>query len=493
MGRTNVFSWLVMACLAMLGCSESSEQPPSGGGTGGTGGAGAEGGSAGTGGAAGHGGSAGAPCDGVTCSDQGVCVEAQGAAWCVCKRGYYPEGTECLPDPNAPDGHEWYVAPDGDDNAPGTIDEPFLTIRHALTQVAPGDTIYLREGLYEVTDRIRFQTSGTDTAPIAMWGYLAERPIIEFSSTSRPCANTDPGLQLEADYWHFKSVTVRNACYIGILVQGNHNVVEACVAHDNGDTGIHVGGTSQQTQVINCDAYRNYDPEEHGQDADGFGAKFDVGEGTVFRGCRAWNNSDDGFDFWQANRPVLVEDCWAFANGIDVWNDPAFEGNGNGFKLGRDDQSGSPAGRHIVVGSVAFAQPGNGFDENSNAAGVLILNNTAWNNGGRNFMFNFSQTPNAPNVLRNNLSFEGDVSVNSASTTSSNSWEIGGVTVDAADFRSLDDSLASVERLPDGSLPETELLHLATGSDCIDRGEVLTEVQRPYNGSAPDLGAFEHP
>jgi hypothetical protein len=254
-----------------------------------------------------------------------------------------------------------------------------------------------------------------------------------------------------------------------------------------------VGGTSQQTQVINCDAYRNYDPEEHGQDADGFGAKFDVGAGTVFRGCRAWHNSDDGYDFWEANTPVTVEDSWAFANGFDLWNDPAFEGNGNGIKLGRDNQSGSPAGRHLLVGCVAFGNAANGFDENSNAAGVLVLNTTSWNNGGRNYFFSYSQTPNAPHVLRNNLSFEGEVSVNNASTTSSNSWELSGLTVDTSDFVSLDEDLAMVDRLPDGSLPETDLLRLATGSDCIDRGEVLSEVQRPHNGSAPDLGAFEHP
>jgi parallel beta-helix repeat protein len=164
--------------------------------------------------------------------------------------------------------------------------------------------------------------------------------------------------------------TVRNACYIGILVQGNHNVIEGCVAHDNGDTGIHVGGTAQGTQVINCDSYRNYDAEEHGQDADGFGAKFDVGAGTLFRGCRAWNNSDDGYDFWEANA--------------------------NGFKLGRDNQSGSPEGRHVLLGCAAFANAGHGFDENANAAGVLILNCTSWNNGGRNFMFAYSQTATAP-------------------------------------------------------------------------------------------------
>ncbi|MBW2527483.1 MAG: right-handed parallel beta-helix repeat-containing protein [Deltaproteobacteria bacterium] len=488
------WSFAVLLIGLAAGCGDS-ESPPgptsSAGGSGGLGGG--PGGAAGSGGAAGQGGAATAPCEGVTCSDHGVCVEAQGAPWCVCMRGYHPDGTACAADADPPSGQDWFVATDGDDAAAGTIDDPFRTIRHGLDQVEPGDTVYLRGGVYEVTDRISIRTDGTADETNALWGYPGEEVVIEFSSDTRPCTNTDPGIQLQADYWHLKSLTVRGACYIGIHVSGNHNVIEACVAHDNGDTGIHVGGTSEQTKVLNCDAYRNYDPEEHGQDADGFGAKFDVGPGTEFRGCRAWHNSDDGFDFWEANHPVLVEDCWAFANGIDQWNDPAFEGNGNGFKLGRDNQGGSAAGRHIVVGSVAFGHPANGFDENSNIAGVFVLNNTAWDNGSRDFFFNHGQTATAPNVLRNNLSFSGSVSINAASTTSSNSWEISGLTVDAADFLSLDETLALVDRLPDGSLPDNDLLRLAPGSDCIDAGEVLTEVQRPHTGSAPDLGAFERP
>ena len=96
-------------------------------------------------------------------------------------------------------------------------------------------------------------------------------------------------------------------------------------------------------QVINCDSSFNYDPEENGQDADGFAAKGPtdslpgegLGPGNVFRGCRSWNNSDDGFDFWWAGNGVMVEDCWAWRNGKNVWNDPNFTGNANGFKLGQ--------------------------------------------------------------------------------------------------------------------------------------------------------------
>ncbi|MFQ6036902.1 MAG: ankyrin repeat domain-containing protein [Sedimentisphaerales bacterium] len=45
------------------------------------------------------------------------------------------------------------------------------------------------------------------------------------------------------------------------------------------------------------------------------------------------------------------------------------------------------------------------------------------------------------------------------------------------------------QRNPDGSLPESDFLRLAPGSDAIDAG---TDVGLPFVGKAPDLGAFEY-
>jgi len=34
------------------------------------------------------------------------------------------------------------------------------------------------------------------------------------------------------------------------------------------------------------------------------------GHRNVFRGCRAWENSDDGFDFYGWGSPITVDNCW---------------------------------------------------------------------------------------------------------------------------------------------------------------------------------------
>jgi hypothetical protein len=53
---------------------------------------------------------------------------------------------------------------------------------------------------------------------------------------------------------------------------------------------------------------------------------------------------------------------------------------------------------------------------------------------------------------------------------------------------SLDYSGAAGPRNADGSLPTINFLKLAAGSDLIDKG---VNVGLPYNGTAPDLGAYE--
>ena len=59
-----------------------------------------------------------------------------------------------------------------------------------------------------------------------------------------------------------------------------------------------------------------------------------------------------------------------------------------------------------------------------------------------------------------------------------------------AQFQSVSTSGWNAARQSDGCLPALPHLHLASNSTLIDKG---TNVGLPYNGKAPDLGAFETP
>jgi hypothetical protein len=52
----------------------------------------------------------------------------------------------------------WYVAPNGNDNNPGTLTQPFKTIPAAIEAASPGDVIDLRNGNY-ASEEIRITKS----------------------------------------------------------------------------------------------------------------------------------------------------------------------------------------------------------------------------------------------------------------------------------------------------------------------------------------------
>ena len=70
----------------------------------------------------------------------------------------------------------YYVSPLGNDADPGTLKKPFATIAKASSKLKPGDTCFLREGIYRET--LEPKTSGTRQAPITFTNYKDERAIL---------------------------------------------------------------------------------------------------------------------------------------------------------------------------------------------------------------------------------------------------------------------------------------------------------------------------
>lgn len=372
-----------------------------------------------------------------------------------------------------------FVAPDGDNENPGTIELPLKTLAHAVSLAGPDSLIYLRGGVYYEPSSVRLNTPGQPDKPIKIWAYPGEVPILDFST--HPIHDTSRAIRVSSNYWHLKGLVVRRAGDNGIFVSGWYNIIENCDIYECHDTGLQIGGNARFNKIINCDSYSNYDPQGNGEDADGFAAKGLVGEGNEFIGCRAWGNSDDGWDLWETSVPVLIDSCWAFQNGFNVWGDPNFQGDGNGFKLGGNFVPAS----HTVTRSVAFDNRVRGFDQNNNAAGLILYNNTAFRNPQRNFSL-----PSNPNtgvhILKNNLSYLGNNIIIVSSNQEANSWQ--SFTVTDNDFISLDTALAKAPRNADSSLPHIDFLKLSKGSSLIDAG---VPVGLPFNDLAPDLGAFE--
>jgi len=103
----------------------------------------------------------------------------------------------------------------------------------------------------------------------------------------------------------------------------------------------------------------------------------------VFYGCRAWNNSDDGYDLINCKAKAVFDHCWSFYNGYFT-NGTATGGNANGFKCGGYGVSGGsypvPPPRHVTRFCLSVGNGANGFYANFHPDGLDFINNTAYRN-----------------------------------------------------------------------------------------------------------------
>lgn len=380
----------------------------------------------------------------------------------------------------------YYVATNGADTNPGTIDQPFATLGPAVSVADPGDLIYVRGGTYQWTAKVQMNRDGSAGQPIRVIAYPGEHPVLDFSGQAYGSSNR--GIEIKGDRWRLFGLEIVGAGDNGIYITGASNVVEQCVIRECRDSGLQLHSGASYSLILNCDSFRNFDGPNAGENADGFAAKFELGPGNEFHGCRAWENSDDGWDLWQATNTVVIEHCWTWRNGTDFWGlGGGFAGDGNGFKLGGDNYPGA----HRIAHCIAFDNLHHGIDQNNNLLGQTVDHNTVWGSGARNFDLDHGANI-TPHVVRNNVSFGGGSSdaFQTGSLMTNNSWQILSPAAGFSDFLNADVSFAAAPRLPDGSLPETPFLRPIGNGRLVNQG---VDVGEPFTGVAPDLGAFESP
>jgi len=416
---------------------------------------------------------------------------------------------------------KYYVAPTptGNDNAAGTLGAPFATMNRGQTAAVAGDTVYFRNGTYAYNSTtaqigVTLAKSGAAGNLIKYWAYPGELPVFDFIGMT--AVQRIKGVVVTGSYLHLRGFEMKNVPQNAALRAhedwciyvdgGGNNIFEQLDLHHNMGPGffINAGGNNL---ILNSDSHDNYDAFSYtngvldaGQNADGFGfhSRNIANTGTVFRGCRAWWNADDGWDFIGAATSVTVENCWAWNNGYRAGTTAA-AGNGNGFKVGGYGMppSNYPAvlPQHIVRFCLGFDNRAAGFYQNHHPISNFYYNNTSFNNRSANFNLlgvTLSSGADASmGILRNNIAFTGTALSNAATGTgvdaAYNTWNLTAAVTN--DFINTDTTGVSGPRQADGSLPNLGFMKLRTGSAMIDRG---INVNLPYNGAAPDLGAFEY-
>lgn len=353
------------------------------------------------------------------------------------------------------------------------------------------------------------------------------------------------------EYYVFKDFEIQNVHQCESVVDGAISSAYSCnltfehiIMHDIGQRGYWIQGGAwnsfdgpdpetpiapskwgfghpDTTMFINCDAYNLCDSisSTPGNAADGWKTVHYDGNVVMWYGCRAWNYTDDAIDPNNISGGLrIIKNCWAMP-GYTYTSLGGWDIERNGFKC-----SGALAGRNpdwsndstylIITNCIAY-RANQGFLQLNYTLPTQaeIYNNTAFGCGIS--YVGFGSTPTYPNSEKyhNNISYE-PTSLNAIAqpyhvfigsnqyTESHNTWtwqtdypyytQNSDYILTSDDFASVDTiaiwNELTAPRQADGSLPTITTLALAPTSDLIDGG---IDVGLPYNGTAPDLGAFE--
>lgn len=388
----------------------------------------------------------------------------------------------------------WYVSPTGSDTNAGTQAAPFKSIAKAQAVAASGDTVYLRGGTYNIStsqiarsDGLYAYVHDINKSGIKYMAYTGEKPVFNFSAV-KPSGLRVTAFYVSASNCYFKGIEVVGV-QVTILthtgsecfrVEGNNNTLDTVSTHDGMASGIEITKNGANNLILNCDSYNNWDSVSEngfGGNSDGFGCH-STGAGNIFRYCRSWNNSDDGYDCINCKGAVTFDHCWSYSNGKQA------SGDGNGFKVGGFGADPAtvppnPVPVHTVMYCLSANNKSHGFYANHQPGQAAVwTNNTAYNHAGGDFdtlerLSDMSaDKAGTLEVMHNNLAYLGTITKDYAETGSivtNNSWNLP-VTVSAADFQSLDATQMTLPRAADGSLPSITFMHLVSGSDLTGLG-----------------------
>lgn len=372
----------------------------------------------------------------------------------------------------------YFISPNGNDSNLGTLESPFASITKAQSAASAGDTVYILGGTYK-----NFTIANSDSnynyvheitkSGIVYRGYsYDDTPIFDFSNITTSKRVAAFHITSGASNVAFLNIKVtgvpvgsqkQSECF---RIEGNA-IFNEVTCYNNEANGFYFTNSGTGT-CVKCDSYDNIGTTSASiGNTDGFGAH---GKGVIFKECRAWNCSDDGFDSITSKGSNIFDTCWAY--------NMRAGGDSNGFKIGGYGTGTVPSEIpvHTVKYCLAADNAAHGFYANHQPGqSATWTYNTAYNNSHGNFNMlervsgtDSTDIPGTREVLHYNISYGGiiieqDNSLEANKTD--NSWTKSGVTVSSEDFQSLDARQMTNKRKPNGDLPTITFMKTVSDSD----------------------------
>jgi hypothetical protein len=283
----------------------------------------------------------------------------------------------------------------------------------ATGKAIAGDVVFLRGGVYNITQSVYFSGVGDSSKPITFESYPNEIATFDGSNIA---TGGNVWVRTTGSWNVLRRIEIRNMPQDGLFISGTHNVVDGINAHHNRMTGIHIysdyaaypyGAKGSYNTIQNSTANDNSDVGQAANGGNADGIAISSGEGNKVLNCIAARNSDDGIDTW---RSTNTEIAYSISTGNGLGN-----GDGNGIKGGSGTQP--PYSNDTYVHhSLSYKNRANGIDANG-GTNVKFSYNTAWANGAYGFVLSNGSTVDHGITLGNNGHVIG------SGTATDNSWQ----------------------------------------------------------------------
>ncbi len=394
----------------------------------------------------------------------------------------------------------YYVSTLGDDDANGSLLNPWLTLQHAADAVIPGDTVDILPGSYAGFD---LDTSGTDTDPIA---FRAQDGV----TITSPNARTPDGINLEgASYILIEGFDVVGMPRAGIRAVGTSPTkfsrfvtIRGNRTDQNARWGIFTG-FSEDLLIENNETSRS--AIEHGIYVSNSADRPTIRDNLV------WGNFRSGI---QINADASLGGDGIITGALVERNTILDNGAGGGSALNMDGVHDSDFVNNLLYNNHSSGLSLYKIDGAEGSKNNRVINNTILQAADGRWALNI-QTGSTGNMVRNNIllhppAFQGaiDISANSLAgftsdynvvtdrfTTDGGSsaltlaqWKIA----TAQDAHSVVATAVSLFANPSGDF------HLRAGGPAIDVATAalapavdLPGTMRP-RGAGYDIGAYEH-
>jgi hypothetical protein len=249
-------------------------------------------------------------------------------------------------------GNIYYVSPSGDDANPGSISQPWQTIKQAARMINAGDTVYIRGGTYHENNI--FSANGTQIAPITISGYPGEVVTIDGNAYQIPSKNSgDALIDVRGDWYIIHDLSITQSGDQGVSTSGTHDTIDNVYSHHNWGWGIVMSGNYDTAQ--NSRVWSNSMMDENTVMTSGWAGGVTCARYPDYcsiRNNRSWGNWGEGISTFESLHTTIE-------------GNTAYDNKTNNIYI-------SDTKYALVQGNFSYCTPGNEIDPDLIQTGILV-------------------------------------------------------------------------------------------------------------------------